>query len=105
MKDGEHFASLTTSLKSILTTLVIDAWEERDVAIADVPSVYLHASFPEDKKVVLKLQGVFVDIMCNVNPDFRRDVIYETGRKNKPVKCLYIRILRALYGCIETALL
>ena len=105
LKDGEDFASPTASLESILTTLVIDAWEGRDVAVADVPGAYLHASFPEDKKVILKLQGVFVDIMCDVNPDFKPHIVFEKNRKGKPVKCLYMRVLRALYGCIESALL
>ncbi len=105
MKDGEDFASPTASLESILTTLIIDTWEGRDVAVADVPGAYLHASFPEDKKVILKLQGVFIDIMCDVNPEYKKDVVYETGRKNKPVKYLCVRVLRALYGCIESALL
>ena len=53
----------------------------------------------------MKLRGVFVDIMCEVNPDFREHVIYENDKKNRPVKCLYVRVLRALYGCIESALL
>ena len=105
LKDGEDFASPTASLESILTTLVIDAWEKRDVAVADVPGAYLHASFPEDKRVILKLQGTFVDIMCEVNPKFEEDIIYEKTKRNKLVKCLYVRVLRALYGCIESALL
>ena len=52
VKADENFASPTASLESILTTLVIDAYEGRDVAVADVPGAYLHAKFPEDKKVV-----------------------------------------------------
>ena len=105
LKEGEDYASPTASLESILTTLVIDAWEERDIAVADVPGAYLHASFPKDKKVILKLQGVFVDIMCDVNPEFKKHVIYERSKRNKNTKCLYVRVLRALYGCIESALL
>ncbi len=106
LKDGEEFTSPTASLESILTTLVVDSWEEHNIEVADiVPMACLHASFPKDKCVVLKLQGLFVDIMCKVNPDFKKDTVYETTKCNKLVKCLHVRVLGALYGCIELALL
>ena len=41
-----------------------------------------------------------MDLMCEVNPDFEKYVVY----KNE-VKVLYLIILRALYGCIQSALL
>ena len=46
---------------------MIDAYEGRDVAVADVPGVYLHAEFPQDKKVVLKLNGIFVELRIQLN--------------------------------------
>ena len=66
IKAEDNFASPTASLEPILATLVIDAYEGRDVAVADVPGAYLHAKSPQDKKVVLNLTGVFADIMCSV---------------------------------------
>ena len=100
MKEDEDILSPMASLDAIVTTLVIDTHENRDVAIADVNGAYLHAEMPKGKKVILKLKGVFVDIMCNVNPEYKENVIYEG--KNK---ILYVRVLRALYGCLESALL
>ena len=100
-----NFSSPTALLESILMTLIIDAWEEHDVAVADIPGAYLHAEFPADKRVILKLKGVFVDIMVDVNPDFGQHIVYKWDRKGKEVKCLYVRVLRALYGCLESALL
>ena len=38
--------------------------------------------------------------MCEVNPDYKTDVKYENGKK-----VLYVKVLRALYICIEPALL
>ena len=43
----------------------------------------------------------FVNIMCEVNPEYRK---YITTDKNVK-KILYVTILRAIYGCIESALL
>jgi len=80
--------------------LLINAFEERDTAIFDVPGAYLHAKIPDDKFAILKIEGEFVDIMCEVNPEYKDDVRYENGKK-----VLYLQILRALYGMIESALL
>ena len=38
--------------------------------------------------------------MCEVNPEDKKNVRVENG-----VKVLYLRLLRALYGCMEYALL
>ena len=88
-----------------MTTLVIDAHEGRDIAIADAPGAYLHAKFPEDKNVILRMTDVFVDIMCEVNSEYKRHIVYEVNRRGKKVKCLYVKVLRALYGCLESAFL
>ena len=88
LKEGENFASPTASLKSILATLVIDAQEGRDIAIADVPGAYLNTKFPNDKKVILRMTDIFVDVMCKINEDYRDHVIYEVNKKGKRVKCL-----------------
>jgi len=55
---------------------------------------------PDDKFTILKLEGEFVDIMYAVNPEYKADVRFENGKKT-----FYVRILAALYGMIESALL
>ena len=100
LKGDEVYSSPTVSNESLLTTSVIDAVERRDVATADVPGAYLHAEFPKDKKIILRLTGIFVDIMCRANPEYLKYVAMEKGKK-----VLYFRVLRALYGCLESALL
>ena len=62
----EETASPTISNDALLMTMLIDAWEDRDVATADVGGAYLHADM--DNYTLLNLEGVLVDIMCNVNP-------------------------------------
>ena len=37
--------------------------------------------------------------MCNINPEHKKNVTYENGKK-----VLYLEILMAIYGCIESAL-
>ena len=96
LKDDENYSSPTASLESIITTLVIDAHEGRDIAIADVPGAYLHAEFPESKNVILRMTDIFVDIMCEINEEYKKHVVYEINKRGKKVKCLYVKVLRAL---------
>ena len=102
LKQDESVAPPTVSLKSILTTLLIDAHEGKDVDIFDVPGTYLQANFnvgDDTERVILKLTGGFVDIMSQINPEHIVNVIYENGKK-----VLYMAILKAIYECIESAL-
>ena len=66
---NESVAQPTVSLESLFTPLVIDAYEERDIATFNIPGAFLHAEIPADKNVILKLRGRFVDIMCDINEE------------------------------------
>ena len=88
------------SLEGLFVTLVIDAYEGRDIATFDIPGAYLHALMPKDKQFILKLKGQFVDIMCDINPEYKQHVRTERGKK-----VLYLLTLMTLYGCIESAML
>ena len=70
-----------------MVSLAIDSHEGRDVGVAYVPGAYLHAKLTKKKILVLKLVGVFVDIMCEVNKEYEMYIIYE-GKK----KSLYLRV-------------
>ena len=73
---------------------------KKNVATFDVPGAYLYAGLPKQKFTLLKFQGKFVEIMCGVNPEYCKHVRFEKG-----VKVLYMRVLKTLYGMIESALL
>ena len=96
----EEAKSPTVSIDGLLCTAMIAAHERRRVISFDVPGAYLHADIPKDKFRILKLENNYVDIMCEVNPELNSYVRVENGRK-----VLYLQILKALYGMIESALL
>ena len=52
-----------------MSTLLIDAMEQRDVAVFDVPGAYLYTEIPEDKQILLRIRDEFVIIMYEVNPE------------------------------------
>ena len=92
--------SPTVSLGGLLCTAVVAAHERRKVISFHVPRAYLQADIPKDKFRILKLEDDFVDIMCKVNNNYSKHIRMEKGRK-----VLYVRILKALYGMIESTLL
>ena len=90
--------SPTVSTDALFLTMVVDAHENRDVATADVSGAYLNAEM--DDLVIIRLTGKTVDLMCRVNPEWSKYVIFE-GK----TKVLYLRCNRALYGCVKSGLL
>jgi len=94
----EDVASPTIQLESLLLSLMIDAFEKRDVATADVVGAYLIANMEDF--VLVKLTGDSVDLMCKVDESYKKYIHYENGKK-----VLYLRLLKALYGCMQSALL
>ena len=82
--------------------MLVDAYGGRDVEIYDVPGAYLQerlAPRENNEWVLMKLREKFVDTMCKVNPEHTNNVIYGNGHK-----ALYMEILQAMYGCIDSAL-
>ena len=79
---------------------MINVLEGRDVAIFDIPGAYLHAEMPKDKIVLMKFRGQFADIMCEVDPKHKENIVFEKGKK-----VLYVQVVRAIYGCIESTML
>ena len=75
-----------------MATLVVDAYEGQDVAIFYAPGEYFNAYITEEKDVRIKLQGEFMDIMREVNPDHIPNIWYKNGNK-----VLYFRVTKVLY--------
>ena len=96
--DKTQRSSATCHHDSLMLTLLIDAWERRYVATGDVPCAYLHA-FMRDFTLI-KLEGESVDILCEIEPSYEKYVVIEKGKR-----VLYLRLNKALYGCVMSALL
>jgi len=94
----EESAAPTCSNNALMLVLLQAAFEGRKIATADVGAAYLHADM--DNFVVIKLQGPIVDILCEMKPEYLKFVVLENGKKT-----LYMQLMKALYGCIKSALL
>ena len=89
--------SPTLQLESLLLSLLIDAHENRHVGTADVAGAFLLANMIDF--VLVKLKGESVSIMCKMNPSYKQYVTIENGKE-----VLYLQLVKALYGCIQSAL-
>ena len=71
----EDVSSPTVQLESQMLTLLVDAYERRDVATADVVGAYLMALI--DDYILVKLTQESADLMCEVNKDLKKYVTKE----------------------------
>ena len=94
----DETSSPTATPESVLLTALIEAVEDRRVAVADVTGAYLNVDM--DDFVLIQLLGDDVDMMCNANPTYAEFMTYEKGRKT-----LLLQLKKALYGCMKSALL
>ena len=53
-----------------------------------------------DDLVLMKFTGESVNMLCNLNPEHESFVVTENG-----VKVLYVCLIKAIYGCVNSALL
>jgi hypothetical protein len=95
----DEITSPTVSTEALMISLAIDAHEGRKVSTADVEGAYLHADM--DEKVIMKFEGDMVDYLIAVNPEYEKFV--HTTKNGKRI--LYVQLLKALYGCMQSALL
>jgi hypothetical protein len=83
-----------------MISIAIDAKEKRAVATADIEGAYLHVNM--DEVVIMNFEEDMVDYsMVQANPEKYGPCVH-TMRNGK--KLLYVELLKALYGCIKSAL-
>ena len=98
--DETETTSPTVSLESVLLTAVIEAKEGRDVAVLDIPNAFVQTDM-EGEQVLMKMKGDLAELMVTTAPQLYRK--YLITEKGQPV--LYVKLLKALYGCLKSALL
>ena len=88
------------SIEAVLLTSVIYTLEDRDVAVANIPGVYLTTDI--DEEVHMILQGKLVKMTVLTAPEVY--CTYVTTSKNV-IPALYVKLIKVLYGCLRSVLL
>ena len=65
----DEATSPTIATEAVFLTTVIDAMEERCVAVIDVAGAFLQADMPEGETVHLRLTGIMVDTLLKIDQD------------------------------------
>ena len=94
----EETASPTISQDAFFLTSLIDTIEDRDIAITDIKGAYLNAKMKDT--VFMKITGPEIDLFIEIDPKLEEFVTQENGKR-----ILYVQLNKALYGCVQSALL
>jgi len=90
-------ASPTVSTEAVFLTALIDAHEEREVAVIDVPGAFMQAD--ADPGSYVRFTGRMVEILLEIDEDMYGPCV--TVEKGELV--LYVELLKALYGTLRAA--
>ena len=95
----EESSSPTVGTESLFLSLVIDAYEGRHIATADIAGAFLHATMEDF--VLVRIDGPMVLYLVRSNPKrYGEYVEYENGRR-----VISLKLKKALYGCVQSSLL
>ena len=87
------FESPTASLQSVLMVAALAALERRKVMTMDIGSAYLNAEMKEE--VYLTLEPEIAKVYCEIVPSVKASLNRDGS--------VTVRLLKALYGCLESA--
>jgi hypothetical protein len=98
----EDASSPTVTAELVLLSCIIDAEEERDVAVVDIPNESVQMRVEEKKDMAfIKIGGILVDILVEIAP-----VVYKpyVSKDKKGMTQLLVQFKNAMYGTIVASL-
>jgi hypothetical protein len=99
----EDASSPIVATEALLLSCIIDTEEGRDVAVVDIPNVFVQTRVENEKDMAfIKICGVLVDILVEIAPD-----VYKSygSRDKKGMKQILVQCQNALYGTMVASLL
>jgi hypothetical protein len=99
----ENASSPTVATVSVLLTSLVDAQENPDIAIVDIPNAFIQMVMENNEdKVVMRIRGHMVDVLVKVAPRVYGPYVStdKQGRKQLLVECL-----NTIYGTMVASLL
>jgi hypothetical protein len=91
--------------EAVMLTCVIDAQEDRDIAVVDIPNAFVQTAVDEEDtehRVIVRFRGPLVDILVSIAPDIYGPYV-STNKSGQ--KVLIVECLNAVYGTMVLALL
>ncbi len=101
----EDVSSPTVTAKAVMLAYVIDAQEDRDIAVADIPNVFVQTVVNKedaDHRVIVHIRGPVVDVLVLIAPDVYGPYV-STNKSGQ--KVLIVECLNAVYEMMVASLL
>jgi hypothetical protein len=99
----EESSSPTVSTESVLLTSIVDAQEGREVAVIDIPNVFIQTRVQDAKdRVIIRITGVIVDWLVKAAPKVYASYVATNKRGEKS---LLVECYNAIYGTMVAGLL
>jgi hypothetical protein len=93
----------TVATESVILTSVIDAVEERETAIIDIPNAFIQTVVTDkEKRVIIRLRSMLVDMLVKIAPAIYQDYV---SKNKQGEKQLLVECLNALYRTMVASLL
>ena len=98
----EEAASPTVSMEALLTTVVIDAKQNRDVITLDIPNAFVKIPMPKSQqRVIMRINRLLVDYLEEICPEtYSKYITHQND-----TKVLYVEMKKAVYGMMVSSLL
>ncbi len=99
----ENVSSPTVATESVLLTSLVDARDNCDIAIVDIPNAFIQTVMEDDEdKVIMRIRGHMVDVLVKIAPKVYGPYLStdKQGSKQLLVKCL-----NPIYGTMVASLL
>jgi hypothetical protein len=106
--DAASLTAMMESIESILITTTIDAMQKQchDVMTANILNAFVQMDVDEKnqvkgERIIIKIRALLVDMLLKIAPK-----VYEGYSTNEgKTKVLYIKMLKAIYGMLQSSLL
>jgi hypothetical protein len=96
----DESSSPKVSLYALMASCLMDTIDDRKVVTCDIPGAFLQADWPADQDCYLKFENVMVDMICQICPKYKNNVIYR-GKK----MFIFARLNKAVFGTLLGAIL
>jgi hypothetical protein len=94
----------TITTEAILLSCIINAKEEMDVTIINIPNVFIQMLVEDEEDMaIIKIHGVLVDILIQIAPKVYKSYIMTD--KKQGMKQLLVQCQNTLYGTMVASLL
>jgi hypothetical protein len=99
----EYASSPTLATESVLLSCIIDAKEERDVAVVDILNAFVQTRVENEKDMAfIEIRGILVDILEEIASDVYKSYVLKDNKRSKQ---LLVQYQNALYGTMVASLL